>query len=457
MTTVANRPSSTAEDVTTPVPIVSSDTHVGPRMKEDLRPYCPRQYLEQFDGFVADVTPVRDWWYNSGAPNGRAPGHYDSAARKRDLDRDGVAAEVLFHFSFNGELVPFAPTFLSSEAPTDLGLAAVGMHIYNSWLADFCADAPGRRVGLVQLPLWDIELAVKEVEWAAANGLRGANFPGQRDILPPYDDPVYEPLWAACSDLNMPLTTHAGAASPSSMVNEAVVMMETGGVLCRRAVHRLMFCGAFDRYPGLKLVMTEQPGLWQLPLMEEMDSIHNAIVKNPSRGAVVSKANAGQHAAAVPGMTESKWRGVAINTKRLEPLAMKPSEYFMKHCFVGASFMAHFEAVGAIEQGISPTMMWGSDYPHPEGTWKEPESDDEASQTLLSLQATFQGLAGEHVRAMAGENAVRCYGLDLDHLKKVAEDISAPTVADLTRSPEDELRGRGGTGRFAFRHEAYWY
>lgn len=439
-----------------PAIIVSSDTHVGPRMDKDLRAYCPKDKLGIYDEYLSELLPIRDWWYNAGAPNGRAPGHWDSAQRARDCERDGVVAEVLFHFSFNGELIPFAPLFLSADRPTDLDLAALGYHIYNQWLADFCNDLPGRRVGLTQIPIWDVDACVKEVEWAADAGLRGVNLPAQRESLPPYDDEMYEPLWAACAANDMPLTTHAGAASPASMVNEAVVMMETGGVMCRRAIHRFIFGGQFDRYPNLKLVMTEQPGLWQPQLMAEMDSIHNAITRNPSSGALIKRANSNQNVAAMPN-TNTRWNGSAINTKKLPPLPKPPSEYFKENVFVGASFMAHFEAVAAIENDLVGTMMWGSDYPHPEGCWKEPESDDEPSQLLKSLQMTFEGLAHDAIRAMVGENAIRCYGLDRDLLAKTAAEIGAPTPETLASPPQGALAGSGGTGRFAFRTEAFWF
>ena len=54
----------------------------------------------------------------------------------------------------------------STRRPPTESLIALGRHIYNQWLADFCALAPARRVGLAQLPLWDIDAAVAEVEWA---------------------------------------------------------------------------------------------------------------------------------------------------------------------------------------------------------------------------------------------------------------------------------------------------
>jgi hypothetical protein len=82
-------------------------------------------------------------------------------------------------------------------------------------------------------------------------------------------------------------------------------------------------------------------------------------------------------------------------------------------------------------EGYAENVMWGSDYPHPEGSWKFPESDDEGSTTRLHLRHTFSGVPPEPARQMLGENAVRLYGLDRAKLTKVAERIGAPTPAEI--------------------------
>ena len=180
-----------------PAVVVSCDTHVGPSLQGQLRAYCPKEHLEAFDAFVAAQDAVRQRAFAGSAefdeasvlqahPNLSRPGHHDVYERLRDLDRDGVAAEVIFHFSQNGELFPFMPDFtggLASSRAEDFELARVGFRIYNRWLADFVSVEPARHVGLAYVPTWDIDAAVAEVEWAREAGLRGVNFPH-------LDDPV---------------------------------------------------------------------------------------------------------------------------------------------------------------------------------------------------------------------------------------------------------------------------
>ena len=145
-----------------PVVIVSSDTHIGPLLETQLRPYCPSAHLEEFDRFVQRHKSYRGPFNDLDARNQLSEGNHDFAARTRDLDYDGISAEIIFHGSQNNQPIPFrSGGSFGSQQGQDLRLATVGNHIYNQWLADFVAREPDRHVGLAHLPLWDIEAAVK--------------------------------------------------------------------------------------------------------------------------------------------------------------------------------------------------------------------------------------------------------------------------------------------------------
>ena len=75
-------------DGAAPVVVVSNDTHIGPRLVEDLRGYCPSAHLDDFDRFAATTAAEKDaasaMLAGSGYlnhPNLRTPGHHDPAAR----------------------------------------------------------------------------------------------------------------------------------------------------------------------------------------------------------------------------------------------------------------------------------------------------------------------------------------------------------------------------------------
>jgi predicted TIM-barrel fold metal-dependent hydrolase len=394
----------------TPLDVVSSDTHIGPLLREQLRDYCPARHRAAFDEYAAAAVPATD----DGAPspflahrNLRTAGHHDVHARLRDMDRDGVACEVVFHGSQNNQPIPFVGSLLGNAAhlSIDPELAPVGMDIYNRWLADACSVEPARHVGLAQLPMWDIEAATAAVESAAAAGLRGVNLPAMRHgVILEYNDRAWEPFWSACATHGMALATHVGAASPARVSGPeslALVSIEDGGYFARRAIWWLIFGGVFERHPTLTLTITESPGDWWTATIDELDSVW---------------------------LAQSGW-----NRALREQVPERPSTYALRNVFVGASFMAPFEAQRAVRDGYATQLLWGSDYPHIESTWQYPEDDADEPITRLALRNTFCDVASDAVEAMVGTNAVRVYGLDDAELRRVAARIGAPTTSELRR------------------------
>jgi predicted TIM-barrel fold metal-dependent hydrolase len=395
-----------------PLVIVSSDCHIGPRLVEDLRPLCPPELLGAFDAYVADpnrspgrhlpqlgddagpLAPWRNRW---------TAGHHDPAVRRRDLDAEGIAAEVIFHGSQNDQPIPFQTSMLGP--PADPELAAAGIHLYNRWLAEVCAQAPTRHVGLAHLPIWDIEATVAELRWAAEAGLKGINFPAPRAWVRPYNDRAWDPFWAAAAASRMPLTSHSGAGDTALYTGPErapLQTIESGGWFSRRAAHILVFSGVFERHPDLRLVLTEQPGDWWPYLRRELDSVHMA--------------------------------HTAQSAELLALVPRRPSEYLDRNVFVGASFLSRREAEGAVVDGYADRLMWGADYPHMEGTYQWSPGDGLAGgppYTPLSLRFALAGLEEATVRSILGGTAIEVYGLDAGALGAVAAAIGAPTFAEI--------------------------
>ena len=99
-------------------------------------------------------------------------------------------------------------------------------------------------------------------------------------------------------------------------------------------------------------------------------------------------------------------------------LSMKPSDYYRRNVRTG-SFLATREMERREQIGVK-TMMWGSDYPHPEGTWP---------QTQDMMVETFRGLPLDEIATMLGESAADFYGVDREKL--------APLVAEI--GPQSSL------------------
>jgi hypothetical protein len=180
-----------AESTADPLVVISSDCHVSPSLETELRPYCPEAHLAAYDDWLASTAAeraARQSGFTFGGDksdplveqihtwNLQTEGHHDIHARLRDLDRDGVVGEIIFHGSAPFQPIPFMMSYIGAGM-ADPELAAVGQRMYNAWLADFCSVEPERHVGLAHLPMWDVDAAVAPVEWARAAGLRGVNFP----------------------------------------------------------------------------------------------------------------------------------------------------------------------------------------------------------------------------------------------------------------------------------------
>jgi predicted TIM-barrel fold metal-dependent hydrolase len=446
MTITAPDTSTEHDQGSAPLVIVSCDTHIGPRLNEELRAYCAAGLLDDFDAYAGDLAEKKaaaaaarqkvafggqkvgaDWGVRT--DNLQTLGHYDMEARLRDFDADGVAAEVVFHDSQNGEPIPFQTDTLlmrGANIEQDFDLLKAGQHIYNQWLADVCSIEPERHIGLMHLPMWDIEAAIAELEWARGAGLKGINFPTPKPFLTPYNSPDWDPFFSAVEDLGVTLCNHGGAGASGGTYPGAMSIAKYEISMMARIcpMDQLVFGGVFERHPGVRLVLTESPGTWWNFVLQEMDSIY---------------------------LTDTRSYGPSEK----ERVPRLPSEYAAEQVFIGASFHARFEADDALAKGYDNRVIWGSDYPHFEGTYQYgAEGPNGEPMTWAALRFHYAGLEEDAVRRFLGGNALMAYDLDGDALAQVAARINAPTHADLNREPVEERPP--GSGHLAFRTFGFW-
>lgn len=406
-----------------PYVVVSTDTHAGPSLERQLRPYCAQKFLPQFDEF-ARSTNDPDWialhseLRGAGVGSGgrqrlaveamdrtrACEGQQDPHARLADMDSEGIAAQVVFAGGQNGELLPFLGFgFDAGIDGLDVQLRAEGARIWNRWIADLVSVDPVRTVGVMQIPIEDVSEAVREIHRCREAGLRAVNFPAPRRDFLPYNEPVYEPLWAACEELDLPLLSHSGGGEIPMGINgpggNGLFMAEVLW-FSRRAIWQLIFSGVFERHPGLKLVLTEQRTTWVPQTLRDLDSIYLSQIRTAN------------------------------------DLPKRPSEYWASNCFLSGSFLAPFEAAERYAVGLK-NLMWGSDYPHAEGTWP---------RTSSALRFTFAGIPENEVRLILGENAIGVFDLDGAALRSVADRIGP--LPNEVNTPLEELPEFRG---FAFR------
>jgi predicted TIM-barrel fold metal-dependent hydrolase len=378
--------------------VISADCHGGADVS-DYRPYLEARYHDDFDAWRASfVNPFDD---NVGEGASR---NWDSARRLQEMEADGVVAEVLFP----NTAPPFFPkSSLVLQPPGatagDLERRWAGLQAHNRWLADFCADAPGRRAGIAQIMLHDVDAAVAEIHWAAEHGLTGGVLlpgapPGSG--VPPLYAPDYEPIWAACEHVGLPVNHHSGSAAPDYgdyPASSAMFLLEVTW-WAHRTLWHLIFSGVMERHPDLQFVFTEQGTAWLPEELLRLDYYHQRL----------------SGAAGAQGSQEAKF-GASLNE-----LSLKPSEYWARQCHLGSSFIRRPEVEMRHAVGVD-RIMWGSDFPHLEGCWP---------YSRRHLRLAFAGVPEHEVRAMVGANAARVYGFDLDALAPLAAQFG-PTPAEV--------------------------
>jgi predicted TIM-barrel fold metal-dependent hydrolase len=387
--------------------VISSDCHAG-LPPERYRDYLDPKYREAFDQalpiqleqtrlaakkfLVADIN--EEW--RKGRDEMLA-GAWDHDARVKVLDADGIAGEIVFPDGITEMNMP--PFGAGLSLPTENVVAELqwaGARSHNRWLAELVAMAPERRVGVAIVPaLWDVDEAVREVRWARAHGLSSIMLPALWGKFPPYHHPRYEPLWSVCEELDVVIHWHSGPAltedyfggellgTGPSLPGAMGIYVSEVAFWCVRPLTFLIWGGVFERHPRLKVAITEGTSIWVPEYLALLDQRYSETHYSQKLGDYRSH------------------------------LRSKPSEYFHRHVFLGASCMPRREAEMRHAIGVG-NIMWGSDYPHPEGSWP---------YTREQMVETFHGLPEAEIAAMLGGNAARFYGFDTEKLAPIVARI----------------------------------
>jgi predicted TIM-barrel fold metal-dependent hydrolase len=400
--------------------VISSDNHAGADL-HGYKPYLEKKWHDEFDEWAAaysnpwdfvEARTTKDGFeleseeLLTGAASWHSSLNWDSAKRLEHMAADGVVAEVIFP----NTAPPFMPgSVLSGKGPatrSEYEHRWAGLQAHNRWLADFCGQAPGQRAGIAQVLLEDIDDAVAEVMRIAELGLKGG-------ILLPMDGPLggtvplyvddLEPLWQVCEDLDVPVHKHSSAppeqpGAARSGPGVIAVGFAERQFYNHRAVAQMIFAGVFERHPRLKMAFSESGIGWVPRHLEMLDSLY---VTGSDRDGLL-----------------------AFLAPSMEILSMKPSEYFARNIYLGASLFLPVEAKLRHDVGVD-RIMWGVDYPHSEGTFPY-------SRQAISL--TFSDVPPAEVADMLGLTAAKVFNFDVDQLQRLADRVG-PTVAEVQTPP----------------------
>jgi predicted TIM-barrel fold metal-dependent hydrolase len=367
--------------------VISVDGHAK-ASRAGYRPYFEQKHLAAYDEWVAGQERQELPDPGSVKPGLDPECQWDSERRLRELEREGVVAEVLFP---NG--LPFGTRRTAQGADTiSPELERQERLVYNRWLADFCEAAPGRRSGQAVISFDDVDQAVADVHWAKEHGLGGIMMPSLMPGGTAFFNPVLDPVWAACQDLDLPISQHGGAGAPiydppgfAAIMTLAIEQQ----FYCGRSLWQMILGGVFDRFPRLQLIFVETGADWIAPTISDLD-------RRLSR--------------------DDDWMAFAKLMKRERTVAHLASDYWGRNCHMGLSpftmdqFETGVDLDGGRESAVTPdTVMFGVDFPHFESITFETR-DHIAG--LLDHPAISEATA----RQVLYENAAAAYGFDLDFL-----------------------------------------
>jgi predicted TIM-barrel fold metal-dependent hydrolase len=389
-----------------PYLIIAADSHAGLPTAE-YRDYLDKKYYPQFEDFLAERAAVLEAVTQLGVRDSKfaqkwfedhdeeLAGGWDGIKRDQALDADGVSAEVVYPDADAVEsrtCVPFgAGLGLSGDLDPELGMAGAKAH--NRWLADLCATNPERRCGVALVPITgELDAVLAEIDWAKEHGLGAIMIPARWCNQTPYHDSRYDPVWARCEEYAMPIVTHSGSAERDQYGDNLGIYITEVTWFPARPMWFMLWSGVFERFPNLKFCATEG-GCWWLPgLLWSWDRVWASQMGS-------NKMNRGVFKGKVD---------------------MLPSEYVDRNVFTGLANIKRRELGMRYEIGID-NMLWGTDFPHPEGTWPA---------TFEALKSTFFDIPIHESRRMLGLSAAEAFNFDIEKLRPLAEKIG-PTPTDL--------------------------
>ncbi len=303
----------------------------------------------------------------AGFASGKQTRPSDPAQRREDQERDGVEAEVIYG------IIGISKGFFGSKGITDPGLLSDVYSAYNRYIADFNAAIPGRFYGLGCLPNHDGVAAAAEVRRCAALGLKGAVFVPWGSAMPAWHE-MWEPMWAAAEETGLVISFHVFEGGGATVGYEVKGVKRADVIGAWTVVAPLqmdeilasvILSGVCQRHPGLRLVLGESGIGWLPYMLERLDDTYEERLADDLA------------------------------------LPLPPSAYFKRQ--IWATFQKDLHGVRAMAAIAPDNVMWGSDYPHRDGTWPF---------SRKAIDEQFRDIPEDIARKMLWDNVRRLYRID---------------------------------------------
>ncbi|MXX17926.1 MAG: amidohydrolase [Dehalococcoidia bacterium] len=286
----------------------------------------------------------------------------DLGDRMDAITSDGVCAEVVIERG-------------GSRDP-DVDFLRACNSAYYRWFNEHFADEAYRFIGVAAITIGDIDKGIEELKEAHDLGFRALILPGSHYWFPgalPFHDRAYDPLWATVQEMGIPILFHPGFGRenpilPADPDGQVFKYGPLTTLELRAALKHFLLGGIAERFPTLNFGWVESGSLWVPPLLDEYD----ALVKRRPGG---------------------------------QSQELLPSELFARQGFC-AGPLTQSEVEARHRLGID-NLMFGTDYPHPEGTYPHTQS---------MIDEMFEGVSAEETDKILATNAARVFNLDIGRL-----------------------------------------
>ena len=283
--------------------------------------------------------------------------NYGPASTLKAMDVEGVDVSIVF------------PTYARGQVSMD-GLdpeyASALCRAYNDFLADFCKTDPARLKGAALVSIHNIEMAVGEARRAVEElGMVALTITPNPVDGRYFQDPDCDPLWQEAQDLNVPVCFHDTNAgwNQGHLANfmryhaSGTTLTQTFGfpLSLMEAMGSFIIGGVLERFPRLRLAFLEGNCSWLPWLLWRLDE---------------------------------QWEMYQDGEK--VKLSMKPSEYFLRQCYVSVE-AGESPAKLVVESLGDDQLVISTDYPHPDSPYPYamdhflglPEISDDTKRKVL--------------------------------------------------------------------------
>jgi predicted TIM-barrel fold metal-dependent hydrolase len=286
----------------------------------------------------------------------------DQKLHLEHMDIEGVSKSIMYPQSL-----------LSFIRLPDLEVLEQMYRTYNEYIAEMQAASNGRTFGVgIFANWWDPAAAERSMQQIVDLGLRtvmapvnpGKSIDGSKIH---YGDPVMDRFWSVIEASGLPFSFHVGEGMEDTEHRGGMgSYMLVSFSPFRKPLGQVIFGGVFDRHPKLKVVFAEGGIAWLLGALQDAEMLYDTMG----------------------------------NGKILDRMEHRPTYYWHNHCY--ATFQNDLIGLKNVDYLGADRIMWGSDYPHTEGTF---------GYTSNSLQSILGTVSEDQARMIMGGTAAKLYKL----------------------------------------------